>query len=312
MEAHRTPGEPGGAAPRLFQGTVPPGEHPRAVDFLAALAPGLSRRRLKEAMAKGAVWLGRQGRERRLRRATYRLRPGDRLLLYHDPRILEREPPRARLLHDAGRWSAWLKPPGLLTQGSRWGDHSSLERQAARLLGGRPVHLVQRLDREAGGLLVVAHDRGAAARLGEQLRRGEMDKAYLAEVLGDLAASHGPEGEVAVPLDRKEALTRWRVLAWDPERGASLVALRIVTGRRHQIRRHLEILGHPVLGDPRYGRRNKNREGLRLAAVGLAFRDPASGRPVALRLDPRRLGFPAPPPELRLDGRVLPAVELRP
>lgn len=174
------------------------------------------------------------------------------------------------------------------------------------------MHLVQRLDREAGGLLVVAHDQGAAARLGLQLQRAEVDKAYVAEVLGDLAAAHGEAGEVAVPLDRKPALTRWRVLAWDPARRVSLVELRILTGRRHQIRRHLEILGHPVMGDPRYGRGNKNREGLRLAAVGLAFRDPASGRPVALRLDPRRLGFQAPPPELRLGGGPLPAVDLGP
>ena len=58
----------------------------------------------------------------------------------------------------------------------------------------------------------------------------------------------------------------------------------IEAGRHHQIRRHPDAIGHPVLGDPRYGAGNKNREGMRLAAVYLAFRDPLTGEDVELRL----------------------------
>ncbi len=58
----------------------------------------------------------------------------------------------------------------------------------------------------------------------------------------------------------------------------------IETGRQHQIRRHLESIGHPVLGDPRYGAGNKNRDGMRLAAVFLAFEEPFTGEAIELAL----------------------------
>lgn len=257
------------------------GDPPEVAECLASVS-GLSKRAVKDAMAKGAAWVSRAGKPlHRLRRVKAVVREGDRLELHYDAELLALVPDEATLLRDAGRWSAWLKPPGLLSQGTLSGDHASLLRQVEVRLG-RPAFLVHRLDREVSGVMLVAHDPGAAAELSALFREGRIVKRYRAEVTGDVEAVHGREGLVDAPLDGKPARTRWRVVNVDPVRRTTLLDLRIETGRQHQIRRHLEGLGHPVLGDPRYGAGNRNREGMRLRAVGLSFRDPFGGEAVEL------------------------------
>ena len=264
-----------------FRHRVVAGDPPGAADVLARVS-GLSKGVVKDAMRKGAVHVGRAGRTpNRLRRETATVRPGDVLEIHYDAALLALVPPEARLVRDAVRWSAWDKPAGLLTQGTPFGDHATLLRQAEKALG-RPALPVHRLDREVPGLVLVAHDERAAAALSALLREGRVVKRYRAEVLGDVASALGREGVVETPLDGKDARTSWRVVACDAERGATTLDVTIETGRQHQIRRHLESIGHPVLGDPRYGAGNKNREGLRLSAVSLAFRDPFTGEEVAL------------------------------
>jgi tRNA pseudouridine32 synthase/23S rRNA pseudouridine746 synthase len=58
----------------------------------------------------------------------------------------------------------------------------------------------------------------------------------------------------------------------------AIVRVKIDTGRLHQIRRHLEFVGHPIMGDPKYGRGNKNKDGLKLVATQLTFEDPWTGK----------------------------------
>ncbi len=259
------------------------GDPPGAADVLARVS-GLSKGVVKDAMRKGAVHVGRAGRTpNRLRRETATVRPGDVLEIHYDAALLALVPPEARLVRDAVRWSAWDKPAGLLTQGTPFGDHATLLRQAEKALG-RPALPVHRLDREVSGLVLVAHDERAAAALSALLREGRVVKRYRAEVLGDVAFALGREGVVETPLDGKNARTLWRVVSHDAERGATTLDVTIETGRQHQIRRHLESIGHPVLGDPRYGAGNKNRDGMRLAAVFLAFAEPFTGEAVELAL----------------------------
>jgi tRNA pseudouridine32 synthase/23S rRNA pseudouridine746 synthase len=262
---------------------VGPGDPPGAADVLASVT-GLSKGAVKDAMRKGAVHVGRAGRApNRLRRETATVRAGDVLEIHYDAALLALRPPVATLVHDAVRWSAWAKPAGLLTQGTEFGDHASLLRQVERALE-RDAFPVHRLDREVEGLVLVAHDAPAAAALSALLREAKVVKRYRAEVVGDVAAERGTQGTVDEPLDGKAARTSFRVVANDPERGTTTLEVTIETGRHHQIRRHLEGIGHPVLGDPRYGAGNKNREGMRLSAVYLAFRDPFGGGDVELRL----------------------------
>jgi tRNA pseudouridine32 synthase / 23S rRNA pseudouridine746 synthase len=263
---------------------VVPGDPPGAADVLAK-ATGLSKGAVKDAMRKGAVHVGRAGRSpNRLRRETATVRPGDVLEIHYDAALLALKPPEATLVRDAARWSAWGKPAGLLSQGTEFGDHASLLRQVEKTLD-RPVFLVHRLDREVAGLVLVAHDAAAAAALSALLREAKVVKRYRAEVTGDVEAGRGREGTIEIPLDDKVARTSFRVLSRDAARDTTTLEVTIETGRHHQIRRHFEAIGHPVLGDPRYGAGNKNREGMRLAAVYLAFPEPFSGEEVELSLD---------------------------
>jgi tRNA pseudouridine32 synthase/23S rRNA pseudouridine746 synthase len=211
------------------------------------------------------------------------VRPGDVLEIHYDADLLALDPPRAALVRDAVRWSAWRKPAGLLSQGTEFGDHASLLRQVEKTLD-RPVFPVHRLDREVEGLVLVAHDGAAAAALSALLREAKVVKRYRAEVIGDVEADRGKEGTIDLPVDDKPARTSFRVVSRDAGRDTTTLEVTIETGRHHQIRRHLDAVGHPVLGDPRYGTGNKNREGMRLAAVYLAFREPFTGEEVELAL----------------------------
>ena len=266
------------AQPIQLKLTVPPGASPLAADFLAQ-ASGLAKARVKNAMVKGAVLLKRGKTCKRLRRATFALQPGDILKLAYDGEILAREAPNATCLQDLKDYSVWIKPAGQLSQGNDFGDHCALLRQAELFFKStRPVFLVHRLDREAAGLMLVAHTRKAAAVLSALFRDGRISKVYQADVLG---CPTEPQGSIAAELDGKSARTDYRVLATNSEQHSATLELIIHTGRRHQIRRHLALIGHPVLGDPRYGTGNKNTAGLQLTAVALSFVCPLRKRAVA-------------------------------
>ena len=260
---------------------VAAGDPPRLAAFLATHA-ALGAAAIAESLEKGAVWrtaVAGHGRGKTLR--VYDdtpLRTGDRVELFHDPAILAVEAPDPAPIEDRGGYGAWFKPAGLMTQGTRYGDHASLLRKVERGRGA-PAHLVHRLDREACGVLLLAYDRATAGALSRAFRDGGVEKRYVAVVVGDFGAGHGENGTIEEPLDGKPARTGFRVLAYEEARDRTWLDVTLPTGRKHQIRRHLDGIGHPVLGDPRYGRGNKNRDGLRLAAVELALRCPVRHRP---------------------------------
>jgi tRNA pseudouridine32 synthase/23S rRNA pseudouridine746 synthase len=239
---------------------------------------GLSRVRVKKAMKAGAAWLTRRGRgRRRLRRATAELRDNDILELFYNEKILAVIPAPVQLVSDVETYSVWNKPPGLLTQGTDYGDHCSLLRLVEQHFHHRRiVYPVHRLDREASGLVLVAHRKKAAAELSRLFSGRRVFKRYRAEVLGKIGPP-GREGKIDIPLDGKVASTRYRVLEFDPGRCVSRLLVQILTGRKHQIRRHLEGIGHPIIGDPGYGKGNKHPGGMKLAATELAFRCPLTG-----------------------------------
>ena len=245
-----------------------------AAEFLVAVS-GLSKTKVKDAMNKGAVWIKRsKGKLNRLRTATASLRPGDQLELYYDAELLAKKPPISRRLADREQYSIWLKPAGLLAQGTLYGDHCSLMRQADLFFGlQREIFLVHRLDREAAGLMVLAHSRDAAAAFSEIFRNNLIIKKYRIEVRGNFFEK-AAKGIIDLPLDNKPAVTVYEVESHNEQTKTSLVSVIIRTGRLHQIRRHFEMMGYPVIGDPRYGSDNKNTTGMKLEAVSLSFRCP--------------------------------------
>jgi len=263
--------------------TIAPGDEGTACDLLATRS-GLAKSRVKDAMCKGAVWLtGKRGGRKRLRKATFQPVSGDILELHYDARLLSVKPPVAQCLHDAGQYSIWLKPAGLLAQGTVYGDHCSLVRQVEvhyRLK--RPVLPVHRLDREATGLMILAHGKAAAAKLSGLLQDNAIDKQYRVTVVGRLSEE---SGVIELPLDNKTALTRYTITAYDQTTDTSVAEVTLKTGRLHQIRRHFAMIGHPVLGDPKYGVGNKNTTGMELVAHRLSFRCPLTRKEVRISID---------------------------
>ena len=147
-----------------------------------------------------------------------------------------------------------------------------------------------RLDRPTSGLVVAALTRDALHAVEPGWRDGAVAKEYLAIVHGTL----GARGLIEVPLAARrphqkgtgkveEARTEWRKVVGD--RRATLVCCRILTGRTHQLRRHWKAMGHPIVGDARYGHDARDRDlgtlegGLMLHAWRLSHRGGVAALP---------------------------------
>jgi tRNA pseudouridine32 synthase/23S rRNA pseudouridine746 synthase len=287
--------------PNIFRGTLGTIQRfdwtigPNRVTACEAIAghTGLSKSQVKQAMIKGAVWLQTPASKapRRLRRATAMVHPGQRLIVYYDPRILALRPALADCIQDQKAYSIWFKPPGLMTQGTRFGDHCALTRQVERhFQSKRQVYLVHRIDRETAGLVIMAHTPEAAALLSALFQNRRIEKRYMAWLRGNLV-DHPAAGRIDLELDAKTAHTGYEILRYEPGTDQTLARIQILTGRMHQIRRHFALIGHPVMGDPRYGKANKNQSGLKLVAYALAFECPMGHGRMDIQINPAPLGF---------------------
>ena len=159
------------------------------------------------------------------------------------------------------------KPPGLAVHGGPLVDRSVADALAQHLPGAGLAH---RLDREASGLLLVGRGPSALQYLGGAMENGVIERDYLAIVAGtftpdartiDLALRiadepRGDQPKAIVDPAGQRAVSHVTVV--ERRANASLVRVRLETGRTHQIRAHLAAVGHPLLGDPRYGDRNAN------------------------------------------------------
>jgi tRNA pseudouridine32 synthase / 23S rRNA pseudouridine746 synthase len=266
-----------------FKTTIPSGSSGSAADFLATQT-ALPKARIKDAMNKGAVWLKKEnGKMNRLRKATAQLSPGDHIEIYYDPKLLNTIPLKAVCLEDLNYYSVWFKPAGMLSQGTQYGDHCSLMRQAElHFRSLRKMFLVHRIDRDASGVMLLAHTKDSAAKLSYLFQNNQIVKRYRIGVLGNIREYN--RRTIDLPLEGKASFTEIETSSYDPETNVSTVSVIIRTGRLHQIRRHFEMIGYPVIGDPEYGKGNKNTEGLMLSAVSLKFFCPFLGREVEYKI----------------------------
>ncbi len=208
-----------------------------------------------------------------------------------------------RVLYEDNHLLAVFKPAGLLTQGDRTGDATALEAGKAhiRATSHRPgnvfLGLVHRIDRPVSGVLVFARTSKAASRLARSFHDRNVDKTYLAVVVGRPANDTGElEGFVErthmksrmvaeESASAKRAVLSYRVLAWRD--GQSLVEVTPRTGRHHQIRLQLSAAGHPIVGDMKYrAPRPLPNQSIALHAARISFPHPVREEVITIAAPP--------------------------
>jgi len=280
-----------------------------------AVVPGeLAGERLDRAAALVLPDTGLRGRRRlieagrllvdgRSKAAAYRVRAGEKLAA----RIATRPQGEFRasdvsILFAEAAYAAVAKPAGLHSAAIACGGGQSLEDLLPELFPGRTVMLLSRLDRLTSGIVPVAFD----AVAGEGYRRlenaGHVAKTYLAVVHGSLSSPFVVDfrldmadraktrvGRTADP----DPLRHTHVAPRRTESGLTLVACRIAKGARHQIRAHLAASGHPLVGDPVYGRGEGTRLYLHCARLESPVLTAANEPPWSLGEAARTVGSDA-------------------
>ena len=248
------------------------------VDFIEGHTK-LSKAAIKRGLTFGGGWIKPAGLSsfKRCRKAKYSVKPGDTCAFYYDAKLIAEPQAEPVVIFENSHFGIWYKPRNQVTQGSRYGDANSLERQISQLRQ-KPVWLIHRLDSAASGLVIFAYSAAVCAQLNQLLQSQNIKKIYQAQVLGQVLKN----GTIELPLDGNTALTEYTCVQQDDY--SSLVIIRLHTGRFHQIRRHFAQIGHPLLGDPRYGEGNSHQAGLHLVASQLEFLDPINRTPVNVTL----------------------------
>lgn len=283
----------------------------RIDNFLLRHLKGVPRSHVYRVLRSGQVRVN-SGRIR----ADYRLKTGDRVRVppvrgAAAPAPVPRPSPalqrlEAAVLYEDEGLLILNKPAGTAVHGGSGLSYGVIEALRALRPHTPPLELVHRLDRATSGCLMVAKKRSLLRALHDLLRRGQIDKRYLALVAGrwrggerEVSAAlvknilQGGERMVKVGAQGKPALSHFRPL--QVYHDASLVEVRLDTGRTHQIRVHAAHIGHPLAGDDKYGDAAFNRRmrdfGLRrlfLHAHALSFTLPGTPREihVSAPLDP--------------------------
>jgi 23S rRNA pseudouridine955/2504/2580 synthase len=232
----------------------------------------------------------------------YRLQVGDRIRvppIRIAPRPALARPSQFPIVFEDAALLVIDKPAGVAVHGGSGVSYGVIESLRAARPQAKVLELAHRLDRDTSGLLIVAKKRSALVELHRLLREGAVEKVYVAVVKGVLKkpleireplykyVSASGERRVSVGAGGREAVTRVKPLKANDH--YSVLEVRLLTGRTHQIRVHLAHAGHPILGDAKYGDFSLNRalakQGVRrlfLHARRLGFAHPISGEHVEL------------------------------
>jgi 23S rRNA pseudouridine1911/1915/1917 synthase len=271
----------------------------------AELFAGFSRGRLQKWIRSGALRVDGQAQK-----PTYRVSGGETLVLDAEPEY--REDVRAEnisldIVFADEDIIVLIKPAGLVVHPAAGNPDGTLQNALLhfdpRLAALPRAGIVQRLDKDTSGIMVVARSERAHNSLVRQLQARTMSRIYRAVALGDMISGGTVDAPIGRhPLDRKRmavvasgrpAVSHYRILERFP--GISYIEVSLETGRTHQIRVHMAHIGHPLVGDPVYGRSTRRRRGMTdaqhdllrafprqaLHAARIELRHPGSGEAVA-------------------------------
>jgi len=279
---------------------VAPGEIKRLDLFLREKIPQLSRSRIQKAIKDGRVkvngLIARPGQklkpqevveisvEEKAAASDLEAQPIELEVIYEDEQILVINKPFGLVVHPGAGLTGGTLANGLIFY------YPEIKEVGSPLRPG----IVHRLDKDTSGLIVVARTQAAYNSLRQQFEDRTVEKIYLGLARGrfkekegiiDLPVGRHPALRQKMSVKSKKprlALTRYEVLR--EFRHSTFLALKPLTGRTHQLRVHLAAIGHPLVGDSRYGQTQGNRRQqerrLFLHAFRLSFRHPLSGEKV--------------------------------
>ncbi|MCK5386102.1 MAG: 23S rRNA pseudouridine(955/2504/2580) synthase RluC [Gammaproteobacteria bacterium] len=211
----------------------------------------------------------------------YRLKEGDMVRIPPVRQAEKKAPGKAsdkvlqqiesRILYEDKRILILNKPSGLAVHGGSGLSFGLIEALRELRPNDKNLELVHRLDRDTSGCLIIAKKRSALRRLHEQLREGSMDKRYMTLLKGKwkgtskwvdapLLKNVIKSGERLVFVDPKGKDARTQFSPYSVGDEASLMSVKLDTGRTHQIRVHAQHLGYPIAGDDKYGDDEFNRQ----------------------------------------------------
>jgi 23S rRNA pseudouridine1911/1915/1917 synthase len=240
------------------------------LDTFLAVKTGITRSQIQRLITKYNVLVNSKNVSR-----NYRLKTKDLITLSIPDKETEGllpDPIPIEILYKDKYLVVVNKPAGMVVYPAAGHAHGTLMnalsyhcKKLATLGGPLRPGVVHRLDKDTSGVIVITLDDKAYYNLIEQFKRREINRRYIALIYGNLGED---EGEISLRIGRsesdrkkmstcvrkgKEAVTRWKVLERFGK--ATLIAVRLGTGRTHQIRVHFASIGHPVLGDRTYGKK---------------------------------------------------------
>lgn len=281
--------------------TVEESEKGQRIDLYLTNRTGLTRSKVQRLIREGYILVNGE----RVKQ-NYKVKETNKIMINIPSEEIEGlipEPLPIEILYKDDYLVVLNKPPGMVVYPAAGQRRGTLMNALAYHLDklatiGGPLRpgVVHRLDKDTSGVMVIATDDRAYYDLVEQFRKRSITRRYEALVYGSLKDD---EGEIVKPIGRserdrkkmstitkkgKEAVTRWRVLK--RFKNATLIEVRLGTGRTHQIRVHFSSIGHPVLGDRTYGRKtelviDKKRVTFprqMLHAETLGFKHPVTGK----------------------------------
>jgi 23S rRNA pseudouridine1911/1915/1917 synthase len=249
---------------------VQPSEVGERIDILLAKKTGITRSQIQKLITTGNVLVNNKNIGQ-----NYRLKEKDSISLGVPDKEVARllpEPIPLEILHKDDYLVVVNKPANMVVYPAAGHNHGTLVnalsyhcKKLATLGGPLRPGIVHRLDKDTSGVMVIALNDEAYYNLIEQFKYRKINRRYIALIYGNLRED---EGEISLRIGRsesdrkkmstriregKEAVTNWKVIKRFSE--ATLVEVRLGTGRTHQIRVHFASIGHPVLGDRTYGKK---------------------------------------------------------